>query len=223
MKKLLLVLLLPLVAGVAFADDSPSPKLNQSIFRMYMNAGDQVAGAGSVTYTDQGLMTCFHCVEMLGKAYYRRVPGKPLEVVGFMTAEVIDAWGVRRDIVSWERIHADIVVLVLDGEIPENWVPLKWGAMPVPGDMVKAAGYFGYSGFGDKDKALLSVSVGYMHGAIIELARAGPQVYLTHSAPVASGMSGSALLNTAGEVIGITSWVGGSGWAQSGAGRPVVD
>jgi hypothetical protein len=192
MKKLLILLVLPALAGVAFADE-PAPLLSDSIFVVEMRAGDRVIGNGSATYTDKGLLTCFHVVDSLGAAYYKAEPGKPLEVLGHLTGWVVDGHGADFKIREWVRLHEDVVRLILDVEdgveAPAYWAQLKWAAAKGPGQPVKAVGWFA----GD-------LAVAY-----------GPGLcwYEVTNAPVAPGMSGSALLNEAGECVGITCWIGG--------------
>jgi hypothetical protein len=205
MKKLLILLVLPALAGVAFADE-PAPLLSDSIFVVEMRAGDRVIGNGSATYTDKGLLTCFHVVDSLGAAYYKAVPGKPLEVLGHITGWVVDGHGADFKIREWVRLHEDVVRLILDVEdgveAPAYWAQLKWAAAKGPGQPVKAVGWFA----GD-----LAVAYGRAIGTVPAIGPAGLCLYLVSSAPVGPGMSGSAVLNVWGELLGITCWISGGG------------
>ena len=229
MRYLFLTLLL-LLPGVAMADiagnDTPAKApLNRSIFRFALMAGDELLGGGTAFLSDRGLITCYHCVEPIGRNVVRvsKTTSTPqgLEAqVLTIWAQVIDCHGVARRVAGWTRVaRADIVVLDC-GELPQEWVPLKWAAaLPEPWKPVYCYGYYGASGWSRMDYALLSKGAGWTEGVEVEYDADGVVgMSLRHSAPIYQGFSGGPTINYEGEVVGVNAWVGGRGhYAVSGS------
>lgn len=229
MRYLFLTLLL-LLPGVAMADvagqDTPTKApLNRSIFRFALMAGDELLGGGTAFLSDRGLITCHHCVEPIGKPLVQvtktdSTPQGLEAAVLTIWAQVMDCHGVARRVEGWTRVQrADIVVLDC-GELPQEWVPLKWApALPEPWKPVYAYGYYGASGWSRLDYALLSKGAGWTEGVEVQYDKDGlVEMYLRHSAPIYRGFSGGPLLNYEGEVVAVNAWVGGRGtYATSGS------
>jgi S1-C subfamily serine protease len=216
-------LLMFLGAPAVLADGNAQEQqvFERSILRIYIMENDRIAGGGTAVLTDKGLMTNYHIVQDVGTVYYKpRDFDKPREIAGQRSAVVVDRFGATRKVASWKMWgRADVVVLTLAKPAPGQWVPLKWGAMPKLGDRVRVAGFYGKSGLGSPRSGKLCYSTGWVEGIQMQWIQGQMYQIILSNAPIYKGLSGSPLLNDAGEVVAINAVVMLSGWPHTGSWR----
>lgn len=200
MAGLLSLLLVALILGCA--EHGVDDRIAESLVRVHVYQGDMMRFGGTAVMTSRGLLTASHIVEEVGQPFGRK--GRTL---GYTTAYVIDAMGRKHSITSMTQFGSTDVTRLVCPTLRLR--PIAIGAPPKSGDKVRSVGFFFKAHDAGKLSRPLSVGEGVYERIHIHVGHRGypySGLILLVSAPLNSGMSGGALLDSTNRIIGIISY-----------------